>query len=258
MTYSIKTGFKLVQPITYPGGSPVVGSPIGGSPIGGSYQKLVLAQSPQNYWRLGESSGTTVVDEIGNNNGTYINSPTQGTDGLIIDSNTAVSFNGSTQRVDIIGFSKPSGEDITVACWFKSPNTPDTSSYQHIVGGSDAFGIYFNHPGVAGGSPFSAVIVRNTSVAVWASFGTYTPDTTVFLVFTYDGSSLKTYNNGSLITTTNSAGTINAESAFKFMRHYSLTATSNHVEGTLDEVTILDRALSVEEITALYDKGKNG
>jgi hypothetical protein len=59
----------------------------------------VLADSPAAYWRLGESSGTTAVDQVGVYNGTYINSPTLGVDGIFAG-NTAAGFNGTTQNVN--------------------------------------------------------------------------------------------------------------------------------------------------------------
>src|SRR6185436_8004665 len=38
------------------------------------YYSLIRRDGPRSYWRLGETSGTTAVDEIGANNGTYQNS----------------------------------------------------------------------------------------------------------------------------------------------------------------------------------------
>lgn len=222
------------------------------------YEAAVRRDKPIAYWRLGETSGTTAVDEMGSYDGTYVNSPTQNATSLLSnDINAAVTFNGTNQRIDVSGFSKPSGEDITVACWITSPNTPDATTQQHVIGGANAFGIYWNRTPPSGGIPYSAVIVYNGASIAWASFGTYTPNTTVHLVFTYDGSNLRTYTNGNLITTTPAAGTINAETGMVLMRHNSLTAISNHVEGTLDEVSFYDYALSQSQIRRQYFEGIN-
>lgn len=63
--------------------------------VGGSlYATTVLADQPLAYWRLGESSGTTMSDSSGySHNGTYVGSPTLGSTGLISgDPNTGVTF----------------------------------------------------------------------------------------------------------------------------------------------------------------------
>lgn len=57
------------------------------------YAAVVWADAPVGYWRLGEANGTTAVDEMGNGNGTYVNSPTLGDTGALDgDANTAVTF----------------------------------------------------------------------------------------------------------------------------------------------------------------------
>lgn len=62
------------------------------------YPGLVNALNPIAYYRLGEASGTTMVDEVGAHNGTYQISPTLGATGCLIgDSDTAVTFTGSNQ-----------------------------------------------------------------------------------------------------------------------------------------------------------------
>ena len=41
-----------------------------------SYSSIRIARNPLHYFRLDESSGTVMVDLMGNQNGQYINSPT--------------------------------------------------------------------------------------------------------------------------------------------------------------------------------------
>lgn len=58
-----------------------------------SYTSEVLADSPIVYYRLGESSGTTMADSSGNSrDGAYVNSPNLSQTGLVDDSNTAAQF----------------------------------------------------------------------------------------------------------------------------------------------------------------------
>ena len=54
------------------------------------YDAVVLADSPAGYWKMDETSGSTVVDYSGNDrHGTYFNSPTLAADGAL--------FNGTNQ-----------------------------------------------------------------------------------------------------------------------------------------------------------------
>ena len=69
-------------------------------------------------------SGTGAVDEIGNNDGTYIDTPTFGETGAISgDSNTAVAFNGSSEYVNMgtLGNfgSLISDDGLTLEAWIK-------------------------------------------------------------------------------------------------------------------------------------------
>jgi len=67
-----------------------------------TYDAEVLADFPVAYWRLGETSGTVAVDEVGSNDGTYIGTPTLGVDGLLAgDADTAVDFPSGNHYVDL-------------------------------------------------------------------------------------------------------------------------------------------------------------
>jgi len=57
------------------------------------YAAAVRTDNPVGYWRFGEANGITAVDEMGNGNGTYVNSPVLGATGALDgDANTAVTF----------------------------------------------------------------------------------------------------------------------------------------------------------------------
>lgn len=78
----------------------IASSASGGGSV--AYATQIVADGPVAYYRLGESSGTTVNDEISTNDGTYQNSPTLGTTGLITgDADTAVTLDGTNDWIDI-------------------------------------------------------------------------------------------------------------------------------------------------------------
>lgn len=70
---------------------------------GSGYIDNILADSPVAYYRLGEPSGTSAADTSGNGNtGTYTNGVVLGTAGAqTSDADTAVTFDGSNDRIDI-------------------------------------------------------------------------------------------------------------------------------------------------------------
>ena len=57
-----------------------------------TYEKTVLNDNPLFWYRLGETSGTTAVDEISAINGTYINTPTLGEPGFVRGGGKSVKF----------------------------------------------------------------------------------------------------------------------------------------------------------------------
>jgi Concanavalin A-like lectin/glucanases superfamily len=85
----------------------------------------VLADSPRAYWRLGETSGATAVDQLGVAPGTYTGGVVLGAVGALTgDPNTAARFDGSDDRVimgDPANGSLDFGTgDFTAEAWVKT------------------------------------------------------------------------------------------------------------------------------------------
>ncbi|NND03922.1 MAG: hypothetical protein HKN91_14165 [Acidimicrobiia bacterium] len=67
-----------------------------------AYSAEVLSDNPVAYWRLGESSGSTAIDETGNNDATYVGGPTLGATSVVPnESDTSVDFDGVDDYVNI-------------------------------------------------------------------------------------------------------------------------------------------------------------
>lgn len=90
-----------------------------------SYDQVVMASAPTAYWRMGESSGTTMVDSTGHGYaGTYYNSPTLGSTGAV-PGDTAVLFNGTSHRAEVphkAALNPRSGE-YAIETWMKWTGT---------------------------------------------------------------------------------------------------------------------------------------
>src|SRR5215468_8331778 len=65
-----------------------------------AYSDQVIADGAIAYWRLNETSGTTAVDSIGGFNGTISGGVTLGQPGALVDGDKAMTFDGSTGRIN--------------------------------------------------------------------------------------------------------------------------------------------------------------
>lgn len=86
-----------------------------------AYQAEVLADSPIAYWRLEETSGSTVVDEVGAFNGTRTGA-TMGAAGAV---GTAYSFDGVDDHLTVttLGSFGSNIADSTIEFWIKTTTT---------------------------------------------------------------------------------------------------------------------------------------
>jgi hypothetical protein len=90
-----------------------------------SYDSVINGDGPRAYWRLGESSGTTMNDASGNGwNGTYHNSPTLGATG-VIPGDTAVTWPGTNQYAEVAHNTalNPGSLEWAVEFWAKWTST---------------------------------------------------------------------------------------------------------------------------------------
>src|SRR5438094_26807 len=90
----------------------------------GSYSTAVLADTPVAYWRLDESSGSTMVDAQSADSGTYQGGFTLAQSSLIQPaSGTSVSFNGSNGYATAPTLSALQGDNTrSVELWFQTTN----------------------------------------------------------------------------------------------------------------------------------------
>ena len=83
------------------------------------YSAAVLADNPISYWRLNDTSGTTAVDQTGNDNGGVVGGVTLGQPGPV-PGDGAMTFDGSTGYVDLGTNSNLYPQQWTVEAWFKA------------------------------------------------------------------------------------------------------------------------------------------
>jgi hypothetical protein len=219
-----------------------------------SYFNVVMSDNPLGYWRFGEASGTVANDSSSNAyNGTYVGGVTLGTTGLIAtDTNTAITLNGSTGRVDVgaVAALYNLNRNFTIEWWMKPTNV---TSYQGIcsfgrVGTSGGVFIRLNTSG-------GLDILQDSVAALFSLTTNFVANTVYYCAFTVDasGNYVLYINGASAFTGTLSATfaggyvTLGADSS----RTYSTTLVE-YFSGVLDEIAIYGTALSGTRISAHY------
>ena len=227
------------------------------SPLAYSYQwqrcgiagrpAATLAGAPLDYWRLGESGGTTAAD-TGTSalSGTYVGGVTPGVAGVTGGSDTAVSFDGSSGYVDVPGVADSSfSSSFTLEAWVKSASA---QTDRGIVGKWTY--------------PFGGILLwidgaGNYSLAVTANMANYlttsvapTVGTWEHIVGTWDGATLRLYVDGTEIGSKPFVGVPGLPTNDLQIGNYP--GPGKYLNGALDEVALYDHALTATEIRAQY------
>lgn len=215
-----------------------------------SYAASILADGAVGYWRLGESSGTVLVDELGTHNGTYISSPTLGSASLIAnDSNTSVLFT-STQKGNISNTTTIDlTSNFTLECWVKTTdttlNTLIFGSYYAATNVGHGIGLYLDNVFMAFDGVSSLIVSRP---AVFNGNPHH-------LVATYAGASPNI--TGTLYVDGVSIGsTVNRSvSHSDALGVASYSQAAGAMNGNMDECAIYNTVLSLATIQAHYELG---
>jgi hypothetical protein len=214
-----------------------------------SYSAEVLADSPVGYWRMADSSGTTMAATVGTN-GTYSNSPTLGSTGLLVgDSNTAVTFASASSQFSTIpdDGSVDNLSALTVEAWIK-PSTVTGITYIVNRDGSSLRCWMFRIN--AGKLEFIKVAGGTVTVTSSSSLST---GTVYHVAAVYNGTDIRLYINGSLDGTPGSAsGTLG-----NVLRDLEIGVRSaaGYYNGVMDEVAVYASGLSSTRIAAHYTAG---
>ena len=212
------------------------------------------------HWTFDEGTGTIVYDSVGTNDGTLVNGPIW-TPGQI---DGALSFDGIDDYADLgLGpeFDFERTDQFTLSVWYMGtgPHYTILSKMDRAVGyrGYDMFiQEGYVHAHIISTWTFNAIRVDGTLYPV-------TDSSWHHIVVTYDGSSsadgLKIYVDAMQEITSvyrNSlSSTIQNPASLKVAARSYGTGTTQHLNGTIDDVRIYDKALSADEIEQLYFEG---
>ena len=204
--------------------------------------------SPIAYWKFDEKTGTTASDSSGNSNDGLISGATW-TPGKI---GNALSFDGINGYVNAGNGSSLNinGNEISIEAWIYPRSLSEsyivskfngdtvTSGYNLLITQSN---IYFRLG--SGTTRYQFVTAHGMSTNTW-----------YHLVAVYDGTSMKIYKNGIVLSgSTSFSGTIGTNSLN--VNIGQRVDNSYRWNGYIDEVKIHNRALSASEILAHYNAG---
>lgn len=202
-----------------------------------SYAERIL-ERPQTlaYWRLGETSGTTARDERGGRHGTYAGGVELGASGALgADADKAARFDGKDDHVKLQTL--PSSTSFTISGW------------QRLVAGASGNNTLYGSatttrlmPRPAG---FYADVMAGGRYALQGTAGGSNVDAWVHWALVRDGATLELYRDGTLVARRSD---LPAATPTSLTGQIGRADTAYPAKGAIDEVAVINRALTAEEI----------
>ncbi len=169
-----------------------------------TYDSSVAALSPRLFWKLNESSGSTMTNSGSvSGNGSYVGTPTYSA-GALYGSGQSIRFNATNASQGSLNSEVTAYTQCTVCAWVK----PSTALDPYVLGaefsGTVPWALGRNGNDVSG-SYFTFALYDGSGWRIVSSTTAVTAGSTYFLAGTIDTSGvLKIYVNGSLETTSSS------------------------------------------------------
>ncbi|HEX5922836.1 MAG TPA: PKD domain-containing protein [Baekduia sp.] len=227
----------------------------------GSYPSRVLGTNGLvSYWRMGDPSGTTLVDATGNNNATTAGGPTLGTPGALSnDPDTSVGFDGTNDTASA-NLNLTSTSAVTVEFWMRwnSYSNNDALAMEFTPNFNATAGGFLIDPNAGEqGGQFAVALGNNASrntayfqrpsAGVWHHYA-FVLDTTAAAA-----TQITPYVDGKPVTYTKTvSGTGAGTFANSQLNMMSRGGTSLFGNGNLDEVAVYARALNATTIASHF------
>jgi hypothetical protein len=231
------------------------GTATGGTSSGGSggaapsfYASVVLADGPVAYWRLGEAYSTQVAEDLVNDlHGSYVRAQ-PGVDGLLVgDVDTAVSFTSTALvTIESNALSFTGDTDFTVEAWVK----PTELGYANIFSSAVSYPHEPEFDGYAMYISNGSLCLKRADVAEPQQ-----PSCGGDLITLTKAHVVATYSRGSACVRVNLTRANCSQQDLGVGMNTANAVIGGYFEGTIDEVAVYAKVLSVEQITAHYNAG---
>jgi len=223
-----------------------------------AYMDAVLADAPDDFWRLDDPAGSTVLRDTSGpwdltaQSGTALHAAT----GIPGDPGTAASFNGTPSGAAATTQLVGGTDTFTIEAWFRT-----TSTSGGLLVGMDAYptgtGSIHDRQLYLDGSGHVLFTVNPGSQAVIGSSGTYRNGAWHSAVATLSPSGMRLYVDGALVAT-NATVTraMQIGGAWRVGGDATPAAQYGYLNGAIDDVAVYNTAaLSAARIAAHYQAG---
>jgi hypothetical protein len=232
-----------------------------------TYESLVLADTPEAYWRLNETSGP-ILDSMGRHDGLPYSFGSEDTNGysfafnqtgaLAGNADTCVYFNGANQNDVIVPYSPGlNSVPFSIECWVQDAVAQTT--YSAPIGCTDT-----------GNKGYVLYATPSAAWEYWLGKGvgyptswTYSqgapevPNAWIHLVATFDGTTANMYTNGVLSFSAAAPFAPNLTQPF-YIGCNPTYAAGSFFSGYIDEVACYKSVLSPQRVNAHYNLGVYG
>ena len=232
-----------------------------------TYESLVVADAPEAYWRLNETSGP-ILDSMGRHDGLPYSAAGLDTNGsyfyfnqagsLAGNTDTCVYFDASSQDEVIVPYSPAlNAVPFSIECWVQ--DVVAQTAYSAAIGCTDT-----------GNRGYVLYATPSAAWEYWLGNGvgypapwTYgqgapeVPNAWIHLVATFDGTTAKMYTNGVLSFSAAAPFAPNLTQPF-YIGWNPVYAAGSFFTGYIDEVAFYKSVLSPQRVNAHYNLGLYG
>jgi len=226
--------------------------------------ELAKSLNHQNFWRLNDTT-STATDSEGSLNGTYNGTYTQSQTGAIYgDSDNACYFDGSSGYVEVADHANltfAETDSFTIELWAKRNRT---ATVEWIFGKGDASYVRTNYSLDFAASDYPIFHISHSNGTWVGAVGSNTITDTNYhhYVCVHTGSatggSLTIYVDGVVGSTATYTGSIDDADAQPFRIGGRRSTGGDFFQGTIDDVSIFNDALTASEVENHYNAGKYG
>ncbi|NYD79162.1 PKD domain-containing protein [Arthrobacter cupressi] len=231
----------------------------GDSPPSSGYAASVLADSPSNFWRLGEATGSTGVDLAGKDDLKLMPGVTFGAAGAVIgETDTAGAFNGTTSGVAFNPTLAKRPNVFSTEAWFRT----NTGSGGEIIGyGNSESGVSADYDRVVYmsnvGRLYFGVQPNGGARQTISTLGSYNNNQWHHVVATLGSNGMQLFVDGVLQASRTDVTTAWPIDAYwriggDNLGNWTQRPSSRYLNGQIDEVAIYPTVLPLSRVQAHY------
>ncbi|HVM48657.1 MAG TPA: LamG-like jellyroll fold domain-containing protein [Candidatus Acidoferrum sp.] len=220
------------------------------------YVAGVVADKPEAYWRLDETSAGTVSDSMGRHDGWMSGSVSLSQPGVLAgDGDTCMSF--SQGYVNVPYSPALNTKVFSIECWAQYQGASPLSDYycavSSVAWGNSGYLIY-----AAADNFWEAWLGESSGNWCFNHGSAVTSNAWAHLVSVFDGTNSAMYVNGTLGQLVTPGGTVVQNSTMPLAIGWNDAAGGYYFTGPIDEVAFYPSALTPERVMAHYQLGISG